>query len=1151
MAARTLEEARTSEQATTTATPLATVDALLAGGAGLLAVAGSDDELAVAAEHIARRAAACQRRCLRADGRRHDEPWRDVAAMLRVDPSQDARGQARSLLRAAGDAVVVVIESRPGAWAAALVASLRSAFDDRTRTAVLVLTPRRVEGIDRVTLGPHCEPDDLARYYGLLVEASAARATSLASLSELDAWWHGRGSAASSPAEDSAAACALQQRLALLRRPCPERVLPLLGDPIALAALQSAETAHLTDGLVSLTSAPPTPSSPSREDLLATAEALQSHSPDPWAWMRAAELWAMADERERAMNAATNALDRAHDAALRADLWDRFDTCLGDSLDDEELVACAERALARADLEQALRLARRASARRSFSLSLMVGRVAHARGDLSGAAAALDEARKLADEADDHAAVALELGEVALSAGRRDEARTQAERCAQRCDSVDLALAARNLLGKVLLAEGRWQEAESHFEEDAQRAEAGGRQTDLLRARLNRAVALMSEGRRLQARAELEAILESGEQLGEPRAVAFALANLAALAALGHAYGEALELSERAISAMRSMGDALKLARQILNLAELRLRVGLVEEAEQALLFARQACGPALGDALVSMMSLVAARVQIELGSTLRASALVEQAVAAADRSSDGAKRGESLRLATRISLEDGYVAKAEMLLDRAAHCPAGPGAEAELLLLRALSARAAGHAFAEQAAEALALARRDDDIELARQAHELLCRAARQQGDIDAAREELRQALALRDRMAQALPSQLRPRYLQRRDLRALAELEVELERAVELEGSAGPLHRSRTITRDGQNADRSQRQMVGTSSGMRALRQAIAKVAASDATVLIGGESGTGKELVANALHQGSDRRGGPLVKVHCAALVETLLLSELFGHERGAFTGAQERRRGRFEQAHGGTIFLDEIGDISPKTQVALLRVLQERCFERVGGTQPVRVDVRVVCATHRDLRAMVAAGTFREDLYYRLAGVTLQVPSLRERRDDLALLAEALLERIGMDNGGAAKQLSHEALAGLRNHDWPGNVRELDNALRAAALFAAGPFITLDDLTENVASLAHLGNAAEAPPTSFVRSCGLTPSDAAYAEVKDGTSLPELKRMIERACIERALEEAGGNITQAARLLGMKRPRVSQLVNQFAREDGGAVGEEVVS
>jgi DNA-binding NtrC family response regulator len=347
----------------------------------------------------------------------------------------------------------------------------------------------------------------------------------------------------------------------------------------------------------------------------------------------------------------------------------------------------------------------------------------------------------------------------------------------------------------------------------------------------------------------------------------------------------------------------------------------------------------------------------------------------------------------------------------------------------------------------------------------------------------------------------------------------------------------------------------MVGESSGMRALRQAIAKVAPSDATVLIGGESGTGKELVADALHQASHRRGGPLVKVHCAALVETLLLSELFGHERGAFTGAQERRRGRFEQAHGGTIFLDEIGDISPKTQVALLRVLQERTFERVGGTQPVRVDVRVVSASHRDLRSMVAAGTFREDLYYRLAGVTLEVPALRNRRDDLALITEALLARIGQEHGGAVKQLAPEALTALRHHDWPGNVRELDNALRAAALFAAGPVITLEDLTDNVATLAHLGRVSEPPPSSFVRSCGLSPSDAAYAEIKEGVSLPELKRTIERTCIERALEEAGGNITQAARLLGMKRPRVSQLVNQFSRGGDEAsedeMAEEVVS
>jgi transcriptional regulator with GAF, ATPase, and Fis domain len=316
-----------------------------------------------------------------------------------------------------------------------------------------------------------------------------------------------------------------------------------------------------------------------------------------------------------------------------------------------------------------------------------------------------------------------------------------------------------------------------------------------------------------------------------------------------------------------------------------------------------------------------------------------------------------------------------------------------------------------------------------------------------------------------------------------------------------------------------------------MRALEHSIRRVAASDATVLLLGESGTGKELVADAIHELSARRGGPLVKVSCAALVETLLLSELFGHEKGAYTGAQRRRIGRFEQAHHGTIFLDEIGDISPATQVALLRVLQERVFERVGGNAPVEIDVRVVCATHRPLARMVERGEFRQDLFYRLAGLCLEVPPLRQRLDDLPALCDILLQRIAREHGMPVKRIAPQAVDVLRRHRWPGNIRELENALRTASLFAEGRSIAAKDVVERVEVFESAqSSAAQAHE----------PTEAVYRAVRAGDgSLPDLKRQIERACIERALTETNGNITQAARLLGMKRPRVSQLVNGFGR------------
>jgi len=318
---------------------------------------------------------------------------------------------------------------------------------------------------------------------------------------------------------------------------------------------------------------------------------------------------------------------------------------------------------------------------------------------------------------------------------------------------------------------------------------------------------------------------------------------------------------------------------------------------------------------------------------------------------------------------------------------------------------------------------------------------------------------------------------------------------------------------------------------------------------------------------------------VSVNCAALVETLLLSELFGHEKGAFTGAASRRRGRFEMAEGGTLFLDEIGDTSARTQVALLRVLQEKTFERVGGAQPIRANVRVICATHRDLKAMVERGEFREDLYYRLRGITLEVPALRARIGDLPKIAEHLLGRIADERSEAPKGIATDAVELLQRHRWPGNIRELENVLRAVSLFAESEIITATDIIANVEDLRTLAQSgplsqppmslrasllcpsAPAPAPSSSTSCTTGASDAAdegfdeagdgslpdgeanatavaYAQVRHGAvSLSDIKRQIERDCIARALLETKGNITRAAAILGMKRPRLSQLVKQY--------------
>jgi transcriptional regulator with GAF, ATPase, and Fis domain len=417
---------------------------------------------------------------------------------------------------------------------------------------------------------------------------------------------------------------------------------------------------------------------------------------------------------------------------------------------------------------------------------------------------------------------------------------------------------------------------------------------------------------------------------------------------------------------------------------------------------------------------------------------------------------------------------------------------------------------------------------------------------------------------------------------------------------------------------------QITGESPKLFRVFHILDKVAASDSTVLVLGESGTGKELVAEAIHLNSARAQGPFVKLNCAALVESLLLSELFGHERGSFTGAHQRKVGRFEMAAGGTIFLDEIGDISPKTQVSLLRVLQEREFERVGGGRPIRLQARVVCATNRNLPQMVREGSFREDLYYRLKGLTVDLPPLRERVEDIPLLVQHFLARYALESATLERRISADALAMLSGYAWPGNVRELENIVRSVALFAEGPEIGRRDfdeyreLFEDAPAFARVASRPSSPPPATPSAAVSAPTSAAIAPSRasallahppreapplreplratsgpgpqprprpEPQSLPQepehdppataalppdleddasdaeaparpptpseaallaqlfqlgiplgaLKRRIQDEAIAQALRSTRGNITRAAELLGMKRPRLSQIIN----------------
>jgi DNA-binding NtrC family response regulator len=316
---------------------------------------------------------------------------------------------------------------------------------------------------------------------------------------------------------------------------------------------------------------------------------------------------------------------------------------------------------------------------------------------------------------------------------------------------------------------------------------------------------------------------------------------------------------------------------------------------------------------------------------------------------------------------------------------------------------------------------------------------------------------------------------------------------------------------------------EIIGQSPVMQQLLALVQRIAPSDASVLILGESGTGKELLARTIHRLSPRRDGPFVAFDCSALAPSLLESELFGHERGAFTGAARARRGLFREAHGGTLFLDEIGDIAPEVQNKLLRVLQEREIKPVGGDAFVKVDVRILAATNKDLRALVGRGSFREDLYWRLAVVPLEVPPLRDRREDLPLLCAHLLarRRSAGTSGRWPVRVSTAALAKLAAYSWPGNIRELENVLARAALLADGDEIRAEDLPP----------LADGAPTAA----------PAAAQLADGRPLRQIVadavRAVEKQAIRDALERSEGSPGKAARLLGISRASIYNKLKEY--------------
>jgi two-component system response regulator HydG len=330
--------------------------------------------------------------------------------------------------------------------------------------------------------------------------------------------------------------------------------------------------------------------------------------------------------------------------------------------------------------------------------------------------------------------------------------------------------------------------------------------------------------------------------------------------------------------------------------------------------------------------------------------------------------------------------------------------------------------------------------------------------------------------------------------------ELRLAMERAMDHK----ELREENRLLRETLGSHFDRRHIIGQSRAMVRILETVAQVAPSEATVLITGESGTGKEMIAGAIHFNSPRKDGPFVKINCAAITETLLESELFGHEKGAFTGAHRQKEGRFRQAHGGSLFLDEISEMSLAMQVKLLRVLQEREITRVGGEEVIKVDVRIIAATNKDLAREIEMGRFREDLYYRLNVVALEMPPLRERREDIPLLAQHFLEVLSKDNRKNIKGFTPQAMDRLVKYDWPGNVRELMNAVERGVVLSRTPY-----LDEEILSLIS--------------------SDESSQDISSGDGLNADMPLdeVEKTTILKTLESAGGNKSEAARRLGITR------------------------
>lgn len=730
-------------------------------------------------------------------------------------------------------------------------------------------------------------------------------------------------------------------------------------------------------------------------------------------------------------------------------------------------------------------------------------------------------------------------------------------------DDSTTCVSLQNVVGKIELAKGHLDRAQAAFERNLELSRRIHNPRLEARSLINLGIVLMEEHELHRASHCLETALSLAERIHDLRESALALENLGVLAHLKGDLGCALDYYHATLAAMKPLGNVHFQARAAYNLAELYLLLRDVDRARSIVEYANQLGSALLPPEVRGCGLLCDSRLALAMGQTEKAQTLLNEARERFEAVGNEARLSEIDLEFARLALRRSDVLQAQALLDQV-WASGGSNqrnrAEAALVEAEIESARF-GDSVRPLLLAAECFQAIGDTEGLWKVQFELAVSLGRC-GDAQGQKQYLEQAIKLEKEVLETVPEELRRNFMDSPERKRLREFLAEMSAETVTHSSSLPLRatlppppRRCSSTPSPSNLSKIQEdfrvrfpQLIWRSEAMTLLLAKAERAARSDSQVLILGESGTGKELIAAVIHRLSQRHSRPIVTVNCAALVETLLLDELFGHEKGAFTGALQRRKGRFEMADRGSLFLDEIGDISQKTQVSLLRVLQEQTFERVGGTSPVHVDVRLICATNRDLNALVAEGSFREDLYYRLKGIPLDIPPLRERPEDIVVLAEHFLELAARSVGQSQKHLTKDALELLISHTWPGNVRELENMMQNVTLMIDGPEITAELISEHSElGTKHRGTISshsttnpmlstfrevESPCAPYERF-----GESTFDTVLDGDlSLRQWQKKMERDYIEKALGRTDWNITQAAKLLGMKRPRLSQLVKE---------------